>query len=195
MRPQQPEQGARHHQRRVGPRPRRTGQRGVAQVVVDDAGVELHRRQRRGFQQQRVLVELAALPVRQAQRRLQRRRLPPGQPDEDLSRDLRVFVSDGKDRAARSRGGPSARSALPSEGGSRTSTRENLLGQPGGGPIGLRCLSNPHRRSPCSACPRCSCAPCVRTRRTRRSRATGCSSAPATSAASRPASTAGCRWA
>ena len=55
-------------------------------------------------------------------------------------------------------------------------------------------------RQPSSApmicgCRRCSCAPCARTRRTRRSRATGCWSAPATSAARRRGSTPGCRWA
>ena len=45
---------------------------------------------------------------------------------------------------------------------------------------------------PCG-CRRCSCAPCARTRRTLRCRATGCSSAPATCAALRRASTPGCR--
>ena len=45
------------------------------------------------------------------------------------------------------------------------------------------------------ACRPCSCAPCARTRPTPRSRATACSCAPATSAASRPASSPGCRWA
>ena len=47
----------------------------------------------------------------------------------------------------------------------------------------------------CCACRPCSCAPCARTRPTPRCRATGCWSGPATSAASRRASTPGCRWA
>ena len=45
------------------------------------------------------------------------------------------------------------------------------------------------------ACRRCSSAPCARIPPTPRCRATGCSCAPATSAAPRPASTPGCRWA
>ena len=65
-------------------------------------------------------------------------------------------------------------------------------------PVGPISSADPlrKRRPPwLCACRRCSCAPCARIRRTPRSRATGCSSAPATCAASRRASSAGCRWA
>ena len=86
----------------------------------------------------------------------------------------------------------------------RNCASASTSGSSGTAPIvahaGISCEPlGPHGRTrlrPCSsASPRSSSARCARTRSTPRSPATGCSCAPATSAAPPPASTPGCRWA
>ena len=104
--------------------------------------------------------------------------------------DLPAGSSSDHAPAVRGHGRPAAAAA-----GGRPPLRR-LTGGAARAILGRTSVSHPYRRGePCAlahvdAVP---CAPCARTRRTPRSPATGCSSAPATSAAPPPASTPGCR--